>query len=147
MKVAALAQGAPQCWQAWPQYPGSSVWPHPTTRLSLLPRPSPGTSSEGSAASRQAGSWCSPKGSPWLCLASSARGSQGRCCLLRERAALLGAGHPRALCSFNPPRTRAEPCSVTVVSGHLQALAPDPRPCSQCRFPVATGSGEINDFL
>lgn len=143
MKVAALAQCVPQCWQAWPQHPGSSVWPHPTTGLSLLPHPSPGTSSEGLAAPRQAGIWCSPKGSLWLSLASSTK-----CCLLREGATLLGAGHPRALCSFNPPRTRMTPAVSwwsLGISKPWQQI-PGPAPSTGVLW-LQVLSGEIHYFL
>lgn len=138
-KVVALAQSAPQCWQAWPQHPGSSLWPHPTTGLSLLPV-----------------LLLAPPLKAWQLLSRLGVGvlqnnlhgslaSSAKCCLLREGAALLGAGHPRALCSLNLPSARVQPCSVMVVSGHL--LAADPRPYSWQSCPVATGSDEINYFL
>lgn len=115
----------PQCWQAWPQHPQSSVWALPTTVLSLLPHPSPGASPESLAAPSQLAVGVLQKdlcGCLWHPLPNGA---------FWERELLSwGLGTPGLCAPSIPPGPGFQPCSVMVVSGHLQALAADPRPCS-----------------
>lgn len=109
---------------------GPSAWVRPSCS-------SAEPSSAGLAVFWEAGSWCSPKGSPLLSLASSATDLPG---LPREGAASWRncspkCGHPRALHCFNalPAKSR----SITVVSGQYRALAADLSSHSQRRCSIA----------
>lgn len=103
-----LGTVCPPCWNAWPEHPESSVWPQVTTGLSLLPPPSPGIPLKA---------W-----QPLSRLGVGVLQKDLHGCLLREGTALLGAGHPRALCFFHPPQDQGDCPAFPSPDSRSQAL-------------------------